>query len=247
MRSGFLLNDSGGFGTIGSAMPKSKKEKKLQPSPVSRAVIFSSGLSLLLYGLWTLWSWDNYFTFLGWNLFLALIPFGLSRYLTTRPARFSTGITFVLLIIWLAFFPNAPYLITDLIHIGERGHAVWLDILLLFSFAQTGLVIALASLYDIDQWLRTYLSERARGGMVVFFLALTSFGIYIGRYLRWNSWDIATRPFDVLRTIATTFTQTAHSTELIGFVSTFSGVLIVSYAFLLHYLKKKMPARPRLI
>lgn len=147
------------------------------------------------------------FSFLLWNIFLAWIPFALALALTwyLRESKRLNLLSKVTLLGWLFFFPNAPYVVTDFVHltyVAWYGHApVWFDIILLIAFAVNGLLLGFSSLYLIQQLLARYYSRTVTAVSVVGFLFLGSLGIYLGRFLRWNSWDIVTQPqglvFDV--------------------------------------------------
>ena len=142
----------------------------------------------------------NVFLFLNWNLFLAFLPWAFSSLMVIQPKlRRSKWMFVVLLCSWLLFFPNAPYILTDLFHLRlTSAMPVWFDLVLILSFAWTGLLFGFLSLWDIEDLLRNRLKEKYVVGISVLLLFIGSFGIYIGRYLRWNSWDILTSPFQLL-------------------------------------------------
>ena len=140
------------------------------------------------------------FLFLNWNLFLAFIPWGLTTLTIIKPSwQKSRSILTVLLVSWLLFFPNAPYIFTDLFHLRLKTlMPVWFDLVLILSFAWTGLLFGFLSLWDIERLLSRYLSRFWISVISIGLLFLGSFGIYLGRYLRWNSWDIIKEPFGLL-------------------------------------------------
>ena len=140
------------------------------------------------------------FLFLNWNLFLAFVPWAVSSLMMLRPKlRQSKWMLALLLCTWLLFFPNAPYILTDLFHLHiSSSMPVWLDLVLILSFAWTGLLFGFLSLWDIEDLMRNWLKEKYVVLVSVLLLFIGSFGIYIGRYLRWNSWDILTSPFQLL-------------------------------------------------
>lgn len=140
------------------------------------------------------------FLFLNWNLFLAFVPWAASSLMMISPKlRQSKWMLVVLLCTWLLFFPNAPYILTDLFHLRlTSSMPVWFDLILILSFAWTGLLFGFLSLWDIEDLLKNRLKEKYVIGISVLLLFIGSFGIYIGRYLRWNSWDILTSPFRLL-------------------------------------------------
>lgn len=132
------------------------------------------------------------YIFLAWNLFLAWIPFALSRYLIQLSNR--KAILFILGI-WLLFLPNAPYIITDFLHLKQRLPVpYWYDILLLFSASLNGLLLGLLSLFTVEEFLARFYGKRISGFMILSSFFLCAFGVYVGRYLRWNSWDVFTNP-----------------------------------------------------
>jgi uncharacterized membrane protein len=132
-----------------------------------------------------------------WNLVLAWIPFGLALLLYERArAGAPLGVLVPLGLLWLVFFPNAPYLVTDLKHLGGSDGRVPLlyDVLLLSAAAWTGLLLGLTSLFLVHLVVRRRMGALNAWGLVVGVLALSSFGIYLGRVLRWNSWDVVANP-----------------------------------------------------
>ena len=136
------------------------------------------------------------FLFLVWNLFLAWMPYGLA--LTAGfwyRRRGWSAFTVVLLLAWLFFFPNAPYILTDLFHLKVRqGVPLWFDTLLILSFAFNGLLLGFASLLEVRSSLRRALSWFQTEALCLIFLVSSGYGVYVGRYLRWNSWDFLTHP-----------------------------------------------------
>ena len=167
------------------------------------------------------------FVFLGWNLFLALLPLaasGLLRALDRRRAPLAA-----LLAVgagWLLFLPNAPYILTDLFHYRSRPPVpTWYDLGLLLSFAGTGLLAGYLSLADVQQVVRRRSGPLAGWALAVGTLFLSGFGIYLGRYLRWNSWEIVTSPEALLRDVAAPILSPLHHTQAVA-VTLFFGVLL---------------------
>ncbi len=136
------------------------------------------------------------FLFLIWNLFLATIPFFLSRTMKNnlrlqKPGLLSLSIAFT----WLIFFPNAPYILTDFFHLYQRdGVPLWLDLVIISLFAWNGLIIGFLSLKDMQQMIAARYGKKFGWIFTLLVLLLGSFGIYIGRYLRYNSWDVLIAP-----------------------------------------------------
>lgn len=155
------------------------------------ALIALSGIAL---GLW--WvratTWTPGFHFLWWNLFLAWVPWVVSLVLP----RVKPGALFWLLTaVWLAFFPNAPYLLTDLVHLKWRSPIpLWFDVLFLASFAWAGCLVGWDSLSRVhDALLERYGALRA-GAFVMLCVALCGVGVFLGRFERLNSWELVTAP-----------------------------------------------------
>jgi uncharacterized membrane protein len=144
---------------------------------------------------------DGYYRFLVWNLFLAWVPLGFAAAAYVRSRRRVDPLVAVLLVPWLLFFPNAPYLLTDFIHLQEGPAPLWYDALMLSAFAWTGLLVGFASLYLVQLIL-----VRAFGPVVAWLgvfgvLALSSIGVYIGRFIRLNSWDALLHPRNVVEVV----------------------------------------------
>ncbi len=135
--------------------------------------------------------------FLLWNLFLAWIPLGIACIVEALWLRrfinewgIALGVS-----VWLLFFPNAPYLITDLIHLkSSPDYIVWYDALMNFSFALAGLLTGLYSLLKIHRLIGGAINSLLAWMTVCSSLVLSSYGVYLGRFGRWNSWDIVTNP-----------------------------------------------------
>jgi uncharacterized membrane protein len=188
-------------------------------------------LSLALFRVRTMLSGTLDYAFLVWNIFLAWIPLGLAHTATT----FSWRRRYILIslpmaaMLWLLFFPNAPYILTDLQHLGypKPGVPVWFDVLLLMWFAWTGLLLGMVSLFLMQDIVRREFG-RITGWLFVFAVGiLASLGIYIGRFLRWNSWDLFFNPLERLREF---LYYSAHpSLQSIVFISVFSTFFIFFY------------------
>ena len=144
---------------------------------------------------------DLVFLFLVWNLFLAWIPVGLAGFAAAMPNR--PLIQAICGAWWLLFFPNAPYLVTDLMHLSRLGgNLLWYDTLMFVTFALTGLVLGYVSLRLVQGVVARYLGVWGSWVFVVGALLLSSYGIYVGRFLRWNSWDLFVSPLSLVRDMA---------------------------------------------
>ena len=175
---------------------------RLQPYrdklPLLAILVLSSGLSIAMLGARIWYSGYITYSFLQWNLFLAWIPLfsALGLWALQQRQRRGTGLAGALLFLcWLAFFPNAPYIVTDFLHLTERNNVpLWYDLLLIFSFAWNGLVVVFTSLWIVQTVIAGRWGQWLSWLIVAGTLALSGFGIYLGRFLRWNSWDLLTNP-----------------------------------------------------
>ena len=135
-----------------------------------------------------------YLLFLVWNLFLAVIPYAVTTFLSGLPKlnRYIFALWFG---VWLLFLPNAPYIVTDLLHLKNSVvRLMWLDVLVVTSFAYNGLILFFLSLRDMERLLKTYLTKQLVVTSMPLILILSAFGMYLGRFLRYNSWEIVQDP-----------------------------------------------------
>jgi uncharacterized membrane protein len=170
-------------------------------------------------------------TSIAWNLVLAWVPFVIALIVYIRASSTSVPTLAGLSILWLLFFPNAPYIVTDLKYIGpDAGIPVLYDVLLFSAAAWTGLLLGLTSLYLMHGVARRFLGVVNAWAVVVGVLVLSSFGIYLGRVQRWNSWDVFTRPGALLGDAA----QGLHARPLaltVLFASFLLATYLVLYSF----------------
>ena len=174
------------------------------------------------------------FFFLLWNLFLAWIPYLISLTLSSKESgrfrRLRTGLTLTL---WLLFFPNAPYILTDLLHFRNFGDLpMWYDLMLLVSFAFTGLMLGWLSLAEVQDYLKTRYSRNFARLLTFFALVLCSYGIYLGRYQRWNSWDIVTNPVALFQDMFSVLLQPSVHAGTLGIAVVLGGFLTLGYMIL---------------
>jgi uncharacterized membrane protein len=173
---------------------------------------------------------DSFYEFLVWNLILAWVPLvlAIAAYVS---ARRGAGIPAAVLgVLWLLFFPNAPYLLSDFIHLHEaEATPLWYDALMLAAFAWTGLLLGYASLYLMQLiWLRAAGKLISWLGVVAA-LALASFGIYLGRFLRFNSWDALVHPRSIAHVIATELENPFQHPRLVASLLVLTASLTVGY------------------
>lgn len=189
--------------------------------------LFAVGLEVLrIY----LSGYNNYYYFI-WNLFLAWIPYLLGMYL---PVSFhvirSRIVIYLMLFVWFLFWPNSPYILTDLLHLKEKQNIpLWFDLGLILSFAWTGLMLGFLSLIEVQNLVRKR-TNRVAGWLFAIITILTgSLGIYIGRYVRLNSWDVIGNPVRVYYDIFQHFSDRMMRTEMIVMTLQYGIFLFLGY------------------
>ena len=188
-------------------------------------------LCLVFFRVRTYFSDSTNYAFLVWNIFLAWIPLGLAYTASVFAMRRRFLIIIVPLasVLWLLFFPNAPYILTDLLHLGDPNPdmPLWFDMLLIIWFAWTGLLLGVFSLFLMHDIVRRAFGRIAGWFFVLVIGTLSSLGIYIGRFLRWNSWDLLLNPYD--RLMEFLYYATHPSLRSIIFIGVFAAFFIFVY------------------
>lgn len=144
---------------------------------------------------------NTVYNFLLWNLFLAFLPLLMAWILYFLAGKINKVLIIIASLAWLLFYPNAPYMISDLIHVNNTNALVLYDTLIIFSFSMLALFYGFYSLKIIHFIYRQVTSKRVAHLVIVFSLLLSSAGIYLGRILRLNSWDLFTHPLQTMETI----------------------------------------------
>ncbi len=178
---------------------------------------------------------SNSFIYLFWNIFLAILPFIISSILLwyANKKKLIMPVLVVGGIIWLLLFPNAPYIVTDLIHIGQgKSMLVLYDTVLLFSSAWLGLMLGMYSLSHIHEIIKARFSPMVASITFVLIILFTSFGIYLGRFLRFNSWDVFINPVLFFNNIWKVFAQPKDHSEAYLFTALFAFFIFMSYRIL---------------
>lgn len=191
------------------------------------ALLAASALCVALVEIRTHETGDPYYRFLVWNLILAWVPLALAVTAYARARRRVDLLVAALLVPWLLFFPNAPYLLTDFIHLGEGPAPLWYDALMLSAFAWTGLLLGFASLYLVQMILRRALGAAVAWIGVLGALGLASLGVYVGRFVRFNSWDALLHPVRVAEVVNEQLAAVPLRTA--GALLALTGFLLVGY------------------
>lgn len=151
-------------------------------------------LCVLLSSFRVFWQWEMRYLFLVWNLFLAWLPFKLSQQL--KPDR-QLLITLPLCALVVLFLPNAPYLLTDMVHFRSPHvkPTLWFDLVLFFTYSITGLTLTLFTIDQLSTFTRTFLKPKRSAIITLLLFPAMGYGIYLGRIERINSWDAVLHPF----------------------------------------------------
>lgn len=184
------------------------------------------------------------YSFLVWNLFLAWLPLifailARERYMAVRregggavPGKqnwqfyaFSSA--------WLLFLPNAPYIFTDVIHLlTGRFHNFWLDLTLILICALTGLVLGFVSLYLMQGVVSRMFGQAVSWLFIAGATGLSGFGIYLGRMLRFNSWDVLARPGKLFNSLNDWVANPMANSHSFAFPALFAAFLFIAYVML---------------
>jgi uncharacterized membrane protein len=172
-------------------------------NPVGGILFYSCLFSLAMVAFRIFYSGETFFSFLVWNLFLASVPYFLSTALARRPAWVQrTRILVPLLIAWMLMIPNAFYIITDLVHLENRFVVpFWYDQALILSFVWNGLLMGILSVRQMERIITSRWALKSDWIFIYPVMLLNAFGVFIGRYLRFNSWDIIADPFSLFNEI----------------------------------------------
>lgn len=173
---------------------------------------------------------DTYW-FLVWNLFLAWLPFVFALVLYDGYRRHRSPALLVGFgATWLLFFPNAPYIVTDFVHLAPRsGIPLWYDGLTIATAAFVGLLLGCASLFLVHSVVRRAVGERWGWVAVATAIVLASAGIYLGRFLHLNSWDVLVDPHAILGPVRFRLAHPFGNRKLLGVMALFSAFLSFAY------------------
>lgn len=218
-----------------------------RPTKVILLLLVMSAMCCLMTVFRIAYTGNYTYKFLIWNLILAWVPLIAAYYLQNLfsdlvkqmvPFNSRTWLSMLILGgIWLLFLPNAPYILTDFVHLDDSGmsgrdiHLLY-DATLIFSFALTGMLAGFVSLYWVHKVLNRLLPPYLSWAMVVGVLGLTGYGVYLGRVLRWNSWDILTHPRTLLWDVLTEFTHYTAFSLTVLFSAFLLGCYLALYGFL---------------
>ena len=144
---------------------------------------------------------DDTYHFLLWNLFLGLVPLLVACAVFFLFEKLNKILIWCAGFLWLLFYPNAPYMLSDLIHINQTSSVVLYDALIIFSLSMLSVFYGFYSIKIMQFTFKRLVGNKTAYTMTTASILLSSFGIYLGRILRLNSWDLFTHPMEVLREI----------------------------------------------
>jgi uncharacterized membrane protein len=198
-------------------------------------VLLSSLFSVGLFAVRALAGDSVRYWFLNWNLLLAWLPLlfalALRRRLWRRPWLSMRSL--VLTLLWLGFLPNSFYLVSDFIHLHESGEVSLLyDIVLFMSFTLNGFILGFSSIYLVHQELLKKIRRRDAHLIIAGVLLLSGFAIYLGRYQRWNTWDVLVNPAGLLFSVSDRFINPGSNPQMFTTTLMFFALLASLYALI---------------
>ncbi len=207
----------------------------LQDARLGLMLILWTSCCILLV-VFRIWRTSSYlYLSLLWNLALAWVPM-IAAWLIfwTERRNFASPVGRGLIFLtWFFFFPNAPYIVTDLIHLTPRfGIPVWYDLMVIVYCACTGLVLAFGSLHLMQQVFSSRFGNWSGWLLVGLTIPAASFAIYLGRFLEWNSWDIVLNPWSLIANILSIWRNPLADPAPIGISILLSLFLTLTYGTL---------------
>ncbi len=174
------------------------------------------------------------YAWLLWNLFLAVVPaVAAGLFLRNRRQGASGVIALIWFVVWILFLPNAPYIVTDFVHLdADPRIPLWYDVALLISCAATGLLLGYSSVADVQTAIARTRGRRPAWAVACLALLLSGFGIYLGRFVRWNSWDAIAHPAQTARYLAPRAADPLSHKRSIGVTVIYGCGLVLGYVAL---------------
>jgi len=203
-------------------------------SELDKVLMWSCLFSITMVAARIVHTRDWLFATMIWNLFLAYLPYLFSQYASRHINRLQgKGQLAAIVLIWLLFIPNSFYIITDLFHLKER-HDIpfWFDLALLFSFAWNGLILGVLSIRHMEKLMEQRWSLKNELIFIYPVMFLNALGIFIGRYWRFNSWDVVTNPLALVRDMADLLLHPVHYRFDWSMIVCFSVLMTLLYSTL---------------
>jgi uncharacterized membrane protein len=173
-----------------------------------------------------------YLMFLIWNLFLAAIPYILTSYLKTKNVLKNQVRNGLIILVWLLFLPNSFYILTDFVHLSySNTFLFWYDLMLISSYSTLGFLLGIISLQDFESLIASKLDSKLSSSILISISILSGFGIYLGRVLRYNSWDILKNPIDLFNDLLNVFI----TSKSLGFSLLFGSFIYFIFRISKHF------------
>lgn len=212
---------------------------KIQLNNTEKVIAVSVSFTIALLAVRIFFTGSTIYLFYPWNIFLGTLPLFFSSRLLKRHSL--NWKTFSLMGCWLLLLPNAPYLVTDIFHFEERPPVpYWYDLLIVVSGAWNGMLLFIISLMQMEQFLRRVINKRWLNMAMLVLLFASGYGIYLGRYLRYNSWDVITKPVTIASSSINHVIHPFQNISLWVFTFLFSSFLSIVY-----FSVKYLPANSR--
>ena len=205
--------------------------------PYKPILLTAVSISVLLLAARIIITGELTYLFLLWNLFLAYVPYFISSVLIKKETgKTNIFFTIIFLFLWLVFLPNAPYLITDMFHLRSTAESpLWFDLIMILFFGMAGMIFWLTSVFQIYEKYFRQFGKTVRSVYFSLIIILSSFGVYIGRYLRWNTWDLFLNGPALFRDVATRLLHPRGNSGLYGMTIVFSLFLGFIYYLYRNY------------
>lgn len=213
------------------SFPRYVRRLYLLKSELERLMLASVLFSTVMLAIRVFYTGTFTFISLEWNLFLAFIPYFITQWLGGKPSVIKNKWMFAgVFFTWLMFVPNSFYILTDLFHLPENNNAPqWFDLLLIFSFAWNGLLAGILSVRRMEKIVHIIWGTRHELIFLAPVMFLNALGIFIGRYLRYNSWDVITNPFRLVMDIVDLITHPIVYKDAWGMIIFYSIFITLVY------------------
>jgi uncharacterized membrane protein len=203
------------------------------------ALTLTTGLCVALLIVRLTYSQKPTHSWMLWNLFLALIP-TICSVIAVNLKQKKTWLHLLQVVvwagIWFVFLPNSLYLVTDIIHLGRRDNIpLWYDLAMFVSFAWAGSLLGLISLSMMQKLVHQLIGRMASWLFAIGALFISGFGLYLGRFLRWNSWDVITNPMSLTVNIYEVVSTPSALMHALAFSGIFSVIFTVIYLTLVAF------------
>ena len=193
----------------------------------------ASGISVMLAQARMAYSNTDDYSALIWNLILAWIPFVFASiaYMVSWSRKLLYLVLPVCAFVWLIYFPNAPYILTDFQHLSTNANnaPLWYDVLMMVWFAWTGLLLGVVSLYFMQEIVTRTFGRTTGWLFTILVTILSSIGIFLGRFYQWNSWDILGDPMPIANDVWVWLRHPFANLRAYGFTFLFTLLFLFVY------------------